>query len=440
MQRWSSCAAVATLVVFLHPAPSAAQAGTSVYPVVITSQPGMEKQMAILHGSARAAIEASVDHNLGGGDAIMYGVPANANDFMAQAESLFEEAKLDYENLELDGAIEKLDLAMGKLEGGAAFLMDLSLATNILYYLGVCHAFNGDMDKSNSAFLRAYVLAPEKKPDPDVFPPDVISMFSEATSLVHTLGTGSLSVGSDPQAAQVFLDGKFMGMSPVSIDNITAGKHFVRLVHPGHQLYGDVVAIQSGKTTNVNAKLFPAYSASKVFTLADGLPGLLVKGVEVASSSLANICTQLGVDQLLLIWVTTGDTSYLSASFLVYDNIQGAMIAQRQGDSIPVQDGVLSMKGDELSRNALLAALQAGAAGTGVVTVIGPPTTGGEGKGPGPGGKKKITRKWWFWVAVIGGAAAIGGATTAGVCLGTDACKKGGPGGPGGSGDLIFEF
>jgi hypothetical protein len=430
MQRWFLSAVVAILGVLGHPSVLGAQ--TTIYPVVITSQPGLEKQMAILHGSARAAIEASAEHGLGGGDAVMYGIPANAKDFVAQADTLFEEAKADYENLELDGAIEKLELAMSKLEGGAAFLTDLSLATDVLYYLGVCHAFNGDTDKSNDAFLRAYVLAPDKSPDPDVFPPDVISMFNESIALVGTLGTGSLSVG--------YLDGKFMGMTPVTIDNITAGKHFVRLVHPGHQLHGDTVEIQGGKTANINAKLFPAYSASKVFTLADGLPAQLVKGVEVAQPSLSSICTHLGVNQLLLIWVTTGDSSYLSASFLVYDNVKSAMIAQRQGDSIPVQDGSLSMKGDELSRNALQAALQAGASGAGVVTVIGPPSGGGEGPGGKPGGKKSIAKNWWFWVALIGGAAAIGGATTAGVCLGTDACKKGGPGGPGGSGDLVFEF
>jgi hypothetical protein len=414
--------------------------GQSIYPVVITSQEGVDRQMAILQGAARSAIEASSDHHLGGGDAVMFGIPANAHDFVSQAESLFEGAKADYENLELDGAIEKLNLAMSKLEGGAAFLTSLRLATDVLYYLGVCHAFNGDMDASNGAFLRAYVLAPDKKPDPDVFPPDVIAMFDEAINLVHSLGTGSLSVDTDPGAAQVYLDGSYMGLTPVSIDNIVAGKHFVRLVHAGYQLGGQVVQVQKGKTQKVKTKLFPAYNASKIFTLAGGLPGLLVKGVDIAAPSLSSICTHLGVEQLLVIWLTSGDASSISASFLVYDNAKGAVIAQRQGDGMSPQDGVLSMKGDELTRNTLLAALQASVSGTGVVTVIGPPVSGGAEPGTGPGEKKSVTKKWWFWVVLIGGAAAISGATTAGVCLGTDACKKGGPSGPGGTGDLVFEF
>ncbi len=427
----------AVLVVALLPGPAAAQ--TTIYPVVITSQQGMEKQMAVLHGSARAAIETSADYSLGGGDTVMYGIPPNSQDFLGQAGSLFETAKTEYENLELDSAIEKLDLAMGKLEGGAAYLTDLSMATDILYYLGVCHSFNGDEAKSNEAFLRAYVLAPDKKPDPDVFPPDVIDMFDAAISNVHGIGTGSLSVSSEPGAAQVYLDGSFMGLTPVTIDNIVAGKHFVRLVHVGYQLSGQTAVVQSGQTQTVSAKLFPAYNASKVFTLAEGLPAQLVKGVDVAAPSLGSICTSLGVNQLLIVWITSGDASYLSASFFVYDSMRSAVIAQRQGDSLPVQEGALSMKGDELSRNALQAALQAGVAGTGVVTVIGGPTGGGEGGGEG-GGKSSVASKWWFWLALIGGAAAIGGATTAGVCLGTDACKGGGPSGPGGSGDLIFEF
>jgi hypothetical protein len=419
--------------------PGVPAAETTIYPVVITSQPGMEKQMAVLHGSARAAVEASVDHGLGGGDAVMYGIPANSQDFLDQAESLFDTAKAEYENLELDSAIEKLNLAMGKLEGGVAYLTDLSLARDILYYLGVCHSFNGDEAQSSEAFLRAYVLAPDQKPDPDVFPPDVIDMFNLAVANVHGMGTGSLSVSSDPGAAQVYLDGNFMGLTPVTIDNVVAGKHFVRLVHVGHQLGGQTAMVQAGKTSTVSAKLFPAYNAAKVNTLADGLPGQLVKGVDIAAPSMSSICSALGVTQLLVVWITTGDASYLSASFFVYDSMRSAVIAQRQGDSLPVQEGMLSMKGDELARNALLAATQAGAAGAGVVTVIGGPATGG--KGPGDdGGKASVASKWWFWVALIGGAAAIGGATAAGVCAGTDACKSGGPTGPGGSGDLIFEF
>ncbi|MBW2260423.1 MAG: PEGA domain-containing protein [Deltaproteobacteria bacterium] len=441
MQRCLARAAILCLAVLgaaLLPGVLAAQ--TTIYPVVITSQQGMEKQMAVLHGSARAAIEASADYRLGGGDTVMYGIPASSLDFVSQAQSLFDTAKADYENLELDSAIEKLNLSMGKLEGGAAYLTDLSMATHILYYLGVCHSFNGDEAMSSEAFLRAYVLAPDKKPDPDVFPPDVIDMFNIAVSGVHGIGTGTLSVNSDPGATQVYLDGKFMGLTPVTIDNIVAGKHFVRLVHVGYQLNGQTVVIKTDKTQTINAKLFPAYNASKVFTLADGLPAQLVKGVDVAAPSLGSICTSLGVSQLLIIWVTSGDASYLSASFFVYDSLRAAVIAQRQGDSLPVQEGMLSMKGDELSRNTLLAALQADAAGTGVVTVIGGPTTGG-GAGGGEGGvKSSVASKWWFWLALIGGAAVIGGATTAGVCLGTDACSGGGPSGPGGSGDLIFEF
>jgi hypothetical protein len=418
-------------------------AATTIYPIVITSQGGMERGMAVLQAAGRSAIEASPSHDLGSGDAVMYGIPSNANDFVAQAESLFEEAKADYENLELDSAIEKLNLAMGKLEGGAAFLTDLTLATHILYYLGICHGFNGDESESTKAFLRAYVLAPDQKPDPDVFPPDVISMFDDAVASVKSIGMGSMAVGSEPVAAQVYLDGQYMGLTPVTIDNIVAGKHFVRLVHPGQQLYGEVVTVQAGKTTKMKANLFPAYSASKIDTLEDGLPALLVKGVDVASTSLATICSVLGVEQLLVIWVTTGDASSLSVTLLVYDSTRGAVIAQRQGDALPLVDGALNVKGDELARNTLAAALTYQATGTGEVSVIGPPVTGGGGPGgEGPKTVKKggVVSKWWFWVALIGGAAAIGGATTAGVCLGTDACRSGGPGGPGGSGDLIFEF
>jgi hypothetical protein len=434
------------LAVLCVPAVAAAQ--TTIYPVVITSQDGLDKHASLLEGAARDAIEASPDYSLGNAEQVMFGIPAGAYDFRQEARALFEEAQADYAEFEFEPAVEKLELALGKLEEGAAYLEDLTLATNILYYLGVIHMFNMEEKKSNEAFLRAYVLAPESEPDPTIFNPEMIQMFKDATAQVFSLGTGSLSISSEPSASRVYLDGRYMGVTPLSIDNVVAGKHFVRIVHPGFQYWGTVAEVQSGQTRTLDAKLFPAYNASKIFTMAEGLPALLSKGIDVANPSLKGMADQLGVEQLLIIWITSADATSVSATWLVYDKPSGAMIAQRQGDSLPVQDGALSMMGDELTRNTLAAGLQADAmGGTGEITVIGPPVTGeggetgvGTGDGTEPSDKDGIVKKWWFWVALVGGAAAIGGATAAGVCLGTDACQAEGPGGPGGTGDIILEF
>jgi hypothetical protein len=430
----------AALLILTLPALAAAQ--TTIYPVVITSQGGIDKQKTILEGAAQAAIVASPDYSIGSGDTVMYAIPANAMGFQEEAQALFDQAQNDYNEFEFEAAVEKLELALSKLEGGAAYLMDAKLATNILYYLGVIHMFNMEEAKSNEAFMRAYVMAPDQEPDPDIFNPEMIEMFTDTTKQLYTIGTGTLSVSSDPGAAHVYLDGRYMGITPLNIDNIVAGKHFVKVVHSGFQYWGSVAEIKSGGTKKVDAKLFPAYNASKVFTLAEGLPGLLGKSVDVAAPSLKAMADQLGVNQLLVIWVTSADSVSISATWMIYDKVKGTMIAQRQGDSLPLQDGALSMMGDELTRNTLAAGLLAATTGTGEVTIIGPPVTGnGDGPGPGPGdGKKSVAKKWWFWVALVGGAAVIGGATTAGVCLGTDACKGSGPGGPGGSGDIVFEF
>ncbi len=455
MQGYARCTVcLVVLTALLVAVPSVSGAQTTVYPLVVSSQGGLEKSAAVMQSAAHSAIEGQVGFSTGGADGIMHSIPATAHDFEAEAQALFAEAQAKYEEFEFETAVTNLEQALELLENGVAYLEDLTLATNVLYYLGVIYMFNMEDKKSNEAFLRAYVLAPDSEPDPNIFNPEMIQMFKDATQQVYSLGTGSLGVTSEPSSAHVYLDGRYMGLTPVNIDNVVSGKHMVRIVRPGYQFWGTITTVKTGQTQKVNGKLFPAVDAAKINTMADGLPALLSKGVEVANPSLKGITVQLGVDQLLLIWITSVDSSSVSATWMLYDSAKGAMIAQRQGDSLPLQEGALSMKSDELTRNTLIAGQQADTmGGTGEVTIIGPPVTGGGeggtgggsgggegGTGGGEPGKDSIVKKWWFWVALVGGVAVVGGATTAGVCLGTDACKGGGPGGPGGSGDLILEF
>ena len=45
---------------------------------------------------------------------------------------------------------------------------------------------------------------------------------------------GPLSVTSDPVAAAVYVDGRFVGHAPIAISALAAGDHRVRLAKDGH--------------------------------------------------------------------------------------------------------------------------------------------------------------------------------------------------------------
>jgi PKD repeat protein len=68
-------------------------------------------------------------------------------------------------------------------------------------------------------------------------------------------GEGSLSLGTTPQGAQVFIDGVVRGMTPATIPGLSAGQHTVVLKLDGYQEFNTTVSIPDGKTAEFNTAL-----------------------------------------------------------------------------------------------------------------------------------------------------------------------------------------
>ena len=67
--------------------------------------------------------------------------------------------------------------------------------------------------------------------------------------------TGSVDINSSPAMADVYLDGKLVGSSPMKINDIIVGNHTLKLSRKGYYDYTKTVTITEGKTTTVTATL-----------------------------------------------------------------------------------------------------------------------------------------------------------------------------------------
>jgi len=67
--------------------------------------------------------------------------------------------------------------------------------------------------------------------------------------------TGALSIESKPDGAQVFLDGKLRGTTPLEIIRVDAGEHAVRLELDGYRRWSASVRIVTGERNRVTASL-----------------------------------------------------------------------------------------------------------------------------------------------------------------------------------------
>jgi hypothetical protein len=95
-------------------------------------------------------------------------------------------------------------------------------------------------------------------------------------------GKGAMSVSSNPSGSNIFVDNNFVGISPLTTDEITAGNHLVTFKMDGYEDYSTDALVNAGTTSSVSAALLPVTPAPKSPLLpltalaALGIFGLLV--------------------------------------------------------------------------------------------------------------------------------------------------------------------
>ena len=102
---------------------------------------------------------------------------------------------------------------------------------------------------------------------------------------------GTLIVVTNPSGGQVYLDGQFEGIAPVTVNAVPVGPHQIVLKLSGFQDYSQTVQVQAGQVVPVNAVLTPAATATTVppttapaTTTAGSAPFAVVAAVAVAGA------------------------------------------------------------------------------------------------------------------------------------------------------------
>ena len=83
---------------------------------------------------------------------------------------------------------------------------------------------------------------------------------SKKPAPVETIAKGGISVRSEPKPADVFIDNKKVGKSPLKLDNLSTGKHRIKLQVKGYEIFEDDVTIEKGTVKNFSAKLKRLYA------------------------------------------------------------------------------------------------------------------------------------------------------------------------------------
>jgi hypothetical protein len=63
---------------------------------------------------------------------------------------------------------------------------------------------------------------------------------------------GAVSVTSDPAGAAVYVDGDFVGQTPITVQSLSAGDHRVRIVKDGYLEHGCLVRVVQNRRQRIS--------------------------------------------------------------------------------------------------------------------------------------------------------------------------------------------
>ncbi len=229
---------------------------------------------------------------------------AQAQKAFGEADDLVKKAQEAYETLDLDPAVEYLRSALtGKYERNAAHVTNVRRVAELLTLLGAVHILRGEDKLGAERLAQAVTIDPKVEPDPRVFNPAMREIFQQAVEHLSARPRGSLAISSNPSYAEVYVDGVFRGVTPLLVDGLSEGKHYVRLVKDGYRSFGAIENIAAGKESSTNGALRAApklddydklvASAMEESHVRDGMPGSV-------GPSTKKLAALLGVEHLFL--------------------------------------------------------------------------------------------------------------------------------------------
>lgn len=175
---------------------------------------------------------------------------------LADAKAALDEGTSSFSNDDYKGALENADAALKQFEDGPAFSDDDQawaiyrdiLSLRALSYLKLKK--KRDADESIRALL---VVLPRYAPSREKAPPELVRHVDDVKDELRSLPPVTIEVKSKPAGARVTVDGKVRGRSPLLVDDVVPGVHYVAVEAGGGRYVERVLVGDAGAT--IDARL-----------------------------------------------------------------------------------------------------------------------------------------------------------------------------------------
>ncbi|MCX7959730.1 MAG: PEGA domain-containing protein, partial [Deltaproteobacteria bacterium] len=176
----------------------------------------------------------------------------------AEANTYYTTGKKQFENMDLEAAQNSMSKALNNFWKCPAYIGNGAEYLETLKMIGAIYILNGEEKMGRNMFKSALIFNPETAINKDLFPPNVVEIFEKVKTEISSAKKGYLSISTIPQGAEVFIDGVFAGISPVSRKEVISGNHFISIEKDGYINEGGRVDVKPNDEEMYQAQLIPA--------------------------------------------------------------------------------------------------------------------------------------------------------------------------------------
>ena len=398
-----------------------AASGKKIMAVYVFEDSHTVKAAAHVAAETASRLAASKDYDYVGTEAA---VSSSSFSWLKNARKEFEEGKALYNDLGVEDAIEKFKSALKYIEDNMDKVSDMTLMSDIIFYLGASYALIDEDEQAESYFSTYLSINPDGKPDDSAFSDEVMSAFDGVKRDRKSAGKASIRVQGGTDGALVFIDGRIAGMTPVILRNISEGKHYYRIHKNGFRAAGGSVSVRGGKTVSINETLTKSPSASAVAELEEeiksefGSLAMIRKATDLAEDNGLNnvfiVKASLGADERLKYQgvMVDCDKKEFKKSEAVFDLPEKGAAA----DSVSLSQFNKALVDDPYEYKSISDLLMEEAD---LLGLSDKPADNQQNDKE----KKPVYKEWWLWTVV---GVVVAGGVAAGVVCGLGKCTGGG--------------
>lgn len=189
----------------------------------------------------------------------------------AHAEQLVDRAQRAYERFDYARALRSLHAAEHILRHAGPAAAAAEALTEVHRSMLLVHAADGNQQLAVEAATVLLQLRPEQPLDAGRFPPPALTALDRAKQRRAAAGASSLRVLSDPPGATVQVDGVMRGETPLLVDDLSPGVHYLRVERPGSAGWGDRVVTVANSERLWHTTLAPAGQLAMARDLIEAL-------------------------------------------------------------------------------------------------------------------------------------------------------------------------